>query len=95
LGAGTGKMMTIFLEVMQNFDILSNMIFCIVDASKSLRDMQIKAVNETCMKHDIILGYLESGGLEILQCEETNLTFIWFPSVEILFNNLPIINPNV
>ena len=95
LGAGTGKMLKIFLEVLNNFDLLNNMIFCIVDASRSLRDTQMKVVNDTCMKHDIILGYIESDGLESLQCEDNNLTFVWFPSVEVLLNNLPLIDPNV
>jgi hypothetical protein len=95
LGAGTGNMITMFLETLQSFSLLDNMVFSIVEASQSLRDLQIRKVNDICLKHDIVLGYEENKGFEMLSCEDTNLTFIWFPSVEKLLSNIQYIDPEV
>lgn len=95
LGAGTGQMLKVLLDVLNNFSLLNNMIFSIVDSSKTLRDIQMKKINETCLEYDVVLGYSESGAFEILSCEENNLTFIWFPSVEQFLENVPNIDPQV
>lgn len=95
LGAGTGAMLTTFIDVLQDFDLLRDLVVCVVDASKSLRDLQISRVNQACLAHDVVPGYVDSDGLEALQCAEANLTFIWFPSVEDLLRNMPQLNPEV